>query len=99
MPVDKDQILAEIAEMIRATMNNFDEDLEITVDSAFADLGMESLNIVALAGRIHARYGQRVNFAEFVADIGAGDVNELRIGRVVGYIVDSLNGRAEVAAP
>jgi acyl carrier protein len=99
MPVDKDQILAEIDEMIRATMSDFDEDLEITADGAFADLGMESLDIVTLAGRIQARYGQRVNFAEFVAGIGVQDVNELRIGRVVGHIVDSLNGRAEADAP
>jgi len=99
MPIDKDQILAEIDEMIRATMSDFDEDLEITADSALADLGMESADFVALAGRMQARYDQRVNFAEFVGRIRAEDVNELRIGQVVGYIVDSLNGRDEVAAP
>lgn len=100
MAVDKDHILAEIDEMIRATMGDrFDEDLEITPDSAFADLGMESLDVVTLAGRMQVRYGQRVNFAAFVSGIGAGDVNELRIGAVVGYIADSLNGQPEVAAP
>jgi acyl carrier protein len=96
--VDEDQILAEIDEMIRTTMNDFDEDLEITMNTAFADLEMDSLNIVTLAGRVQARYGWGVNFAQFLADIGTADVTELRIGRVVGYIADSLNGQAEVAA-
>jgi acyl carrier protein len=97
MSVETDQVLAEIAVMIRAIITDFDEDMEITADTAFADLGMESLAMVALAGRVHARYGERVNFAEFVANISAETVNELRIGQVAGYIVDSA--REEVTAP
>jgi acyl carrier protein len=95
-PADKDQILAEIDEMIRAVLDDFVEDLQIALDRSLADLGMESLDIVALAGRIQARYSEKVNFAEFVAGIDVGNVNDLRVGQVVGYIVDSLNGRAEV---
>ena len=101
MPIDKNEILAEIGDIIRNTVGDFefDEDLDITPESTFEGLGMESLDIVAFAGRVQARYGEAVNFAEFVSRMGARDVNELRIGRVVDYIVDSLNGPAGVTAP
>jgi acyl carrier protein len=92
MPADKDSILAEIAEMLRAIRDDLDtDDTDITMDSTFrSDLGIESIDIVALAGRLQARYGNAVNFAQFVASLGLESVSELRVGELVDFIAESL---------
>jgi acyl carrier protein len=51
---------------------------------------MESLDVVSLAGRLQARYGNAVNFAQFVAGLDMASMGELRVGQLVDYIADSL---------
>jgi acyl carrier protein len=91
MPADQVEVLAQIDSMIRASVGEFGVDLAITMDTTFQDLGMESLDIVSVAGRIQAHYGWAVNFAEFVADVGPDAVMNLRIGQMVDYVVDALS--------
>ncbi|MFE3175145.1 phosphopantetheine-binding protein [Amycolatopsis sp. NPDC059090] len=72
-------------------MADFDNELDIGSESAFrGDLGMESIDIVALAGRLQAAYGDSVNFALFVAGDEAAIAAELQVGQLVTYIADSL---------
>ncbi|MGH8896257.1 MAG: acyl carrier protein, partial [Egibacteraceae bacterium] len=50
----------------------------------------ESVDLVALAGHLQARYGDRVNFAEFLADLDLDEIIELTVGRLVDYVVARL---------
>jgi acyl carrier protein len=91
MPSDPTAILADIDAMLRAVLGDFDDGVEITVDSTFRDdLGLESLDVVSLAGRLQARYGNAVNFAQFVAGLDMASMGELRVGQLVDYIAESL---------
>lgn len=85
-------VLAEITVMLRTVLSDYGlDDLEITRDSGFhSDLEMESIDLVALAGELEARYGDRVNFAEFVADLDLEQIIGLRVGQLVDYIVAAL---------
>jgi acyl carrier protein len=92
MPVDTATVTTEVATMLAATLGDIGLDDPITADSTFSgDLGMESIDVVALAGRLQARYGARVNLAEFVATLDPNSVGELRVGQLVDHIVVSLN--------
>ncbi len=84
-------VLAEITEMLREVLDGYDvADLEVTMDTTFHDdLEMESIDLVALGGRLTERYGERVNFAEFVAALDLDEIIELKVGRLVDYVVSA----------
>ncbi|MEV6343808.1 acyl carrier protein [Actinoplanes sp. NPDC051851] len=90
MPVDTDTVTAEITTMLQAVLGEFGTEAPITPESTFReDLGMESIDVVALAGRLQARYTD-VNFARFVATLDVDSVGELRVGQLVDHIVEEL---------
>jgi acyl carrier protein len=85
-------ILAELTEIIHAVLGDFATDTPITMETTFRDeLGMESIDVVSLAGRLQARYGNTVNFAHFVAKLDLETVGELRVGQLVEHIARSLD--------
>ncbi|MFY1699672.1 MULTISPECIES: acyl carrier protein [unclassified Solwaraspora] len=93
MPADHDTILTEISQMLRAVLPGIDPDEEITMDTSFRDdLEMESIDVISLAGRLQARYGDSVNFAQFVAGLDVDSLRALRVGELVGHICAALDG-------
>ncbi|AGL21064.1 acyl carrier protein [Actinoplanes sp. N902-109] len=89
--MSSDQTLTDVATMLKAVLGDFGDDTEITMDTTFRDdLGMESIDVVSLAGRLQARYGTAVNFALFVSGLDVESVGELKVGQLVTYIEDSL---------
>nr|BFE59260.1 hypothetical protein GCM10020063_037860 [Dactylosporangium thailandense] len=92
MPADQTAILAEIAEMLYAIRDHSGLEGEITMESTFQDdLGMESIDVVSLAGRLQARFGDTVNFAQFIAGLDVDAARHLRVGRLVEHIAASLD--------
>ncbi len=92
MPADKTVIRADIDAMLRAVLADFGTDLNIELDSTFRDdLGMESLDVVSLAGRLQSRYGGSVNFAQFVAGLDVSSMAELKVGDLVDFVAESLD--------
>lgn len=99
MSAEQPTILAEISKMLQAVLKDYDPDTEITMDTTFrGDLEMESIDVVSLAGRMQARYGNAVNFAQFVANLDLESVQTLTVGQLVEYIAASL-AAAESDAP
>ena len=95
MPVDTATVTTEVTKILHAVLGEFGADAPITADSTFRDdLGMESIDVVALAGRLQARYGGGVNLAHFVSTLDVDSVGTLRVGQLVGHIVEALNGKA-----
>jgi acyl carrier protein len=91
MPLDQTTVLADVDTMLRDVLGDFGPDAEIGMDTTFRDdLGMESLDVVSLAGRLQARYGNSVNFALFVSTFDVASVGELTVGQLVDYIAESL---------
>ncbi|MDX6356266.1 MAG: acyl carrier protein [Streptomyces sp.] len=95
---DEQSVLADIAGMLGALLGEYGlEDVEIDMDTTFhRDLELESIDLVTLAGHLEARYGSRVNFAEFVADMELDEIIELTVGRLVEHVVQCL-AAAEVS--
>ena len=80
-------VLADITTMLRDVLDGYEMD-EITMDTTFHDdLEMESIDLVALGGHLTERYGDRVNFAEFIAGLDLDEIIDLKVGRLVDYVV------------
>ncbi|WP_020575501.1 acyl carrier protein [Actinopolymorpha alba] len=93
-------VFEEITRMLRKVLAEYDvDDLEITRTSTFqGDLEMESIDLVTLAGELEQRYGRRVNFAEFIADLDLEQIIALNVGSLVDYVAVSLNSGSDQPA-
>jgi acyl carrier protein len=92
MTEEHERVLAELATLVREVIGEaWAEDVPITLETSFgADLELESIEFVALAERLTARYGSQVDFAGWLADKELGDIIGLRVGQVVEFIVACL---------
>jgi acyl carrier protein len=67
-------------------------ELEIGPDTTFyGDLEIESIEFVALAEQLQARYGSRVDFAAWMATMEMDEIIAMTVGRLVDYIVTALS--------
>ena len=88
-------VLAQLSEMLRELLEEYGLDVEdtaeITMDTTFHDdLELESVDLVALSGRLREHYGDRVNFATFIAERDLDEIIALTVGELVRHIVVSL---------
>ncbi|QMU80477.1 acyl carrier protein [Streptacidiphilus sp. PB12-B1b] len=86
------EVLAEITGMLATVLEEYGlGDVDVTPESRFTqDLELESIDLVTLAGLLQERWGDRINFAEFIAGMELDEIIELTVGRLVGYVVDRL---------
>ncbi len=62
-------------------------DRTITMETSFnGDLEIESIEFVALAERMQARYGSEVDFARWLSEKELEEIIELKVGDVVAFI-------------
>ncbi|MGH3826950.1 MAG: acyl carrier protein [Pseudonocardiaceae bacterium] len=88
-----DVMLRELSGMLREVLGEYElgADSEITAATTFfGDLELESIDLVVLAGHLEARYGSRVNIAEFIATLELDEIIGLTVGRLVDYVLDCL---------
>jgi acyl carrier protein len=95
---DETAVLARLAAMLRELLAEYgldeDDTAEITMDTTFHDdLELESVDLVALSGQLREHYGDRVNFATFIAERDLDEIIALTVGELVRYIVESLRAR------
>ncbi len=58
----------------------------------FADLGFESIDLVALGTAIEEYYRQSFPFAQFLAEVGRREATDIYVGELVDLIHRNLNG-------
>ncbi len=88
-----DQILDRLAAAIREVIGEgWADDVPITRTTSFnRDLELESIEFVALAERLQTEYGERVDFAGWLADKDLDQIISLRVGEVVDFICRCLS--------
>ena len=89
-------VLAQLSGMLRELLEEYGlDDAEITMETTFHDdLELESVDLVALSGQLREQYGDRVNFANFIAERDLDEIIALTVGELVRYIVASLRATA-----
>ena len=91
MSADRTEILTEIAGLIRPLTDSLLPGEDITMDTRFgADLGLESLALANLSGRMQARFGPAANVVPFLAGRDPGPISDIRVGELVDYIAGVL---------
>jgi acyl carrier protein len=99
--VDEQAVLADIAAMLADVLEEGGlgaefADLQVTLDTTFRDdLDLESIDLVALGGRLDERYGERINFAEFMAELDLEEIIALTVGQLVDYIMSRLDSEKD----
>lgn len=65
------------------------EELEINRESNFTkDLEMDSIELVSLAEKIKAKYGEGIDFAQWLSAMDLDQIIKLNLGDIVDYIVN-----------
>ncbi|RFU40524.1 acyl carrier protein [Actinomadura logoneensis] len=92
-------VLAEVVEMLTEVVGeDFLLEQEVGPDTAFnADLGLESIEFVALAERLQRRYGRRIEFAAFIAGMDLDQIMNMTVGDLTAHISARLAAPAEDA--
>ncbi|AGA90228.1 phosphopantetheine-containing protein [Thioflavicoccus mobilis 8321] len=63
----------------------------ITMETSFGeDLELESIELVMLAEKIQAEYGDKVNFAEWLSEKELDELMYMKVGDLVAYIDSCL---------
>lgn len=90
MPLD--QILAEVRTMLIEIIGaEYALSLDISMGTSFdADLELESIEFVKLSTMLAERYGDRVNFVDFLATKELDEIIAMTVGEVVTYITNCL---------
>lgn len=89
---DETTVLADISAILHTLLEEYGlDDYEITPETSFHDdLELESIDLVTLSAQLREHYGERVNFAAFIADRGLEEIIALKVGDLIAYVVDSL---------
>jgi acyl carrier protein len=90
--VTQEAILATVTGMIGAIIGEeYLEDLDVTMDSVITeDLELESIEFVALAEKLRDRYGERVDFVDWIAGMELEEIIGLTVGQVVDFVGSCL---------
>jgi acyl carrier protein len=91
----EEEVLETISEIIRSVMGDeFTYGDAITLNTSFADeLELESLEFVALAEELEARYGSQVDFGEWLSTMELDQIIGLKVGDVVAFIIQCLSSK------
>lgn len=89
---DEATVLADLTRMLRVLLEEYGlEDADITMATKFHDdLELESIDLVTLSGQLREHYGDRINFATFVADKELDEIIALTVGELVVFVVEAL---------
>ena len=89
--------LSALTEMIRETLGeDAPPDLQIRPETSFSeDLELESIEFVALAEKVQARYGERVDFVAWLSRKDLDEIVRLQVGELAEYIDQCLSSTPE----
>lgn len=86
------RVLDEVMAMLGAVVGEgFLQDVAVGPETTFnGDLALESIEFVALAEKLRRRFGERVDFAAFVAGMDLGQIMTMTVGDLVAHIESRL---------
>jgi len=91
--VGQEQIFSDLLAILNEMTDDWEYSGEISLKtSLFNDLGFESIDAVALGTAIEEYYQQTLPFAEFLAEIGQREVQDIIVEDIVRFLHKTLNG-------
>lgn len=88
MNAPNDTVFAAVAELIRTSSDRLLPDDVISADTTLlGDLGLSSVELVGLAYRLQAQFGDVVNLSLFLATMETDGAMDVRVGQLADFIV------------
>ncbi|MDA8342275.1 MAG: acyl carrier protein [Actinomycetota bacterium] len=86
------EVLAAVTQMIGEIIGeDYLAEIDVTMDSMVTeDLELESIEFVALAEQLRNRYGERVDFVDWIAGMELDQIILLTVGQLVEFVVGCL---------
>jgi acyl carrier protein len=87
------QVLDEVREVLADVIGeDYVSELDVEMETAFrADLDIESIEFVAMGEILRERYGDRIDFVEWLTTMELDDIIALTVGELVDHIVEKLS--------
>jgi acyl carrier protein len=83
----RDQVLAEVLELVHSVVRDWEFDAPVTERTRlYTDLAFESLDLVVLGAAVQERFGQAFPFTDLFAEIGQREERDLTIGEWVSFL-------------
>lgn len=93
----RETILADVLELVNQLAEDWEYSGTISPETyLFADLGFESIDAVVLASFVQERYQRQFPFPELLAELGRREVKDIRLGELVEFIHQHLDGTPTV---
>lgn len=87
----REQITADLTKLFNETMGDWEYSGEITPETRiFADLGLESIDLVALGGAIEEHYRRTFPFAQWLTQLRDQQVDDVRVKDVIQFLHEKL---------
>lgn len=88
-----DQIRNELHSTLKQIRDDWNCSIDLTEQTGiFRDLGFESIDAIALGSALEERFNRSLPFAEFLTRIRAQKLDDISVGLLLSFLVDSLNG-------
>lgn len=81
-----DELLATLADVVRATFPDRDFPDPDAGTRVFADLGLASIELVVLAERLDSHFGKRLPFGAFLKGLRDRGADDIEIGELVAFL-------------
>lgn len=88
----REAILKDVLSLLRELAGDWEYHGDITQDTyLFADMGLESLDVVVLGTAVQEHYGQVLPFPEFFAEVGQRELQDISVGEWVDFVYKHLD--------
>jgi acyl carrier protein len=97
--ISREAVLLDVIGILQELMGDWEFEGEIREDSyMWKDLGLESIDAVALGSGINERYQRTLPFAQFLYALAQQEQKDFTVGQLVDFVTRALNaGETEVA--
>jgi acyl carrier protein len=91
MSVSRDQVMEDVLGLLRQLAGDWEYSGEITADTRFfADMGLQSLDVVVLGTAIQEHYGRKLPFVELFNKVGQRSLPDIPVSEWVDFIHQHL---------
>jgi acyl carrier protein len=91
MAVPREAVLADVIRAIEQITGDWETDVEIREDSKLLrEVGLESIDLVALGSELEETYGRSFPYARFIAELGEENVVDLSVRQLVDFVTLEL---------
>ncbi len=90
--IPRETVLPDVIAILEELLGDWEFEGEIREDSyMWKDLGLESIDAVALGSGINERYQRTLPFARFLYDLAQQEQRDFTVGQLVDFVTRALN--------